>query len=87
MRHWNVDVAFRFARDSSLEEGGFELPVPLSRKGLPGIGRVEPFKRQGAKVESRGPSCWWLAYIGVYSFIIPARRRRIRDWSSNPRRP
>jgi hypothetical protein len=23
-----VDVAFRFARDSSLEEGGFELSVP-----------------------------------------------------------
>ena len=27
----------RFARDSPLEEGGFELPVPLSRKGLSGL--------------------------------------------------
>jgi hypothetical protein len=27
----------RFAGDSPLEEGGFELPVPLLRKGLPGV--------------------------------------------------
>src|ERR1700731_1318095 len=28
--HWNVDVVFRFARDSSLEGGGFQLPVPVA---------------------------------------------------------
>jgi hypothetical protein len=34
----NVDVVFRFARDSALEEGGFEPSVPLRSKlsRLPG---------------------------------------------------
>ena len=31
------DEEVRFASDSPLEEGGFELPVPLLRKGLPGV--------------------------------------------------
>jgi hypothetical protein len=30
-RHRNLDVVFRFARDSLLEEAGFELSVPLVR--------------------------------------------------------
>jgi hypothetical protein len=48
-RRRNVDVVFRFARDSPLEEGGFELPVPLSRKGLPGVaeGRCRTDRRGG----------------------------------------
>ncbi len=29
----------RFASDSPLEEGGFELPVPLSRKDLSGLSK------------------------------------------------
>ena len=33
-RHRNVDVVFRFARDSPLEGTGFEPSVPLSRQGL-----------------------------------------------------
>jgi hypothetical protein len=30
-----VDVAFRFARDSSLEGDGFELPVPREKSRYP----------------------------------------------------
>jgi hypothetical protein len=32
-------ASMRFAADSLLEEGGFELPVPLSRKGLSGLSK------------------------------------------------
>jgi hypothetical protein len=33
-RHRNVDVVFRFARDSPLEGDGFELPVPVRQAKL-----------------------------------------------------
>ena len=36
-----------------LEEGGCELPVPLSRKGLPGIGRVDAAQLLQARLDRR----------------------------------
>jgi hypothetical protein len=37
-----VDVAFRFARDSSLEEGGFEPSVPLTVDAVGGSSSSSP---------------------------------------------
>jgi hypothetical protein len=38
MPHRNVDVVFRFARDSPLEGDGFEIPVPEREDRVSSLG-------------------------------------------------
>ena len=54
----NVDVVFRFARDSPLEESGFEPSVPLLRRGLPGVAEGRS-RNEWGPVLSSGPLARW----------------------------